>query len=118
MTPPPRALTIKLPWAWQRVTLTDPVEHRAWPTRHRGKLYIHSAIEDDPAATLEHWDDAARACPRGHILGWVTLLDVVRNGDERWRWLLGEPHLVYVTPLPARGLPGVWDLPPNLRGLS
>lgn len=41
------ALSLRQPWAWLVAAGIKPVENRTWPTKFRGRFYIHAAKSKD-----------------------------------------------------------------------
>lgn len=41
--PPVRALSIRQPWAWLIIHGGKNVENRTWPTKFRGRFFVHAA---------------------------------------------------------------------------
>jgi hypothetical protein len=107
----PVALTVRQPWASAIIYAGKDVENRSWTTSHRGRLYIHAGMRADPEEVLS----PVIPTPRGVILGYVQLLDIVTNSKSRWaepgqyHWLLANPVLLS-TPVPAKGRLGLWSL--------
>jgi ASCH domain len=48
VTPGPRVLSMKQPWAWAIVSGLKHVENRSWKTPYRGTVYIHASRQPDP----------------------------------------------------------------------
>jgi hypothetical protein len=106
-----KVLTIRQPWASAIIWASKDVENRTWPTRYRGRLYIHAGQQLESADVLL----ANVPVPRGAIIGYVTLVDVMTGSLSRWaepgqwHWLLAHP-LALPDPVPARGRLGLWQL--------
>lgn len=141
-----KALTLTQPWATLVMAGVKRIETRSWQTSHRGRIAIHAA----KAMDIEAADLAERsrrfgliatkpeALPRGVLLGYVTLVNIVATeavvdgglGEEarrrwpyteredslgdfspgRFAWLLEDPFAIPV-PVPMRGALGLWELP-------
>lgn len=114
-----RALTVKQPWAHLIITGHKKTENRTWPTRYRGRLYIHagtqideSAIDDLPDSVVT---DHAELHRLGGIIGHVDLIGCDRDDtadpyemQDHWHWRLANP-----TPVPfekCRGALGIWQV--------
>ncbi|MGC4075454.1 MAG: ASCH domain-containing protein [Rubrivivax sp.] len=70
------ALSIRQPWAWLILHAGKDVENRTWPTRYRGRVWIHAG----KGCTRREWAEAAAfAAMCGH---WITppLEDLPRGG--------------------------------------
>ncbi len=106
-----RVLTVRQPWTSAIIWAGKDVENRAWPTLYRGRLYIHAGLRLEPADVLP----ADVPVPRGAIIGYVTIVDVVTNSPSRWadtnqwHWLLADPVALSV-PVPAMGRLKLWRL--------
>ena len=115
-----RALTIRQPRASLIICGEKDVENRTWTTRHRGLLAIHAGHRFDQ--DLQPWQRSIAAkidaFPRRAIIGFVDLLDVVRDSTSRWaeptfyHWVLADPRPI--EPLPMRGRLGLWTPEVNL----
>jgi len=135
------ALTIWQPWASAIVLGHKRVENRTWSSSHRGPLAIHAGLRIDPDGADVLADVGVilplrcEDLPRGAILGYVDLVDVVRypsGGDGReaqgrlldapdpyglmldrlamgpWCWILRNPR-VLPQPVEVKGHQGLWD---------
>lgn len=106
-----RAITIRPPWAAAIILGLKPVENRTWPTRFRGRLYIHVGKQEDPdgmqwMATYlkEHapgFADHPLWHARGGIIGYVEVTDCdAENTSEPfeiagcYHWRLKNPVAV------------------------
>ena len=99
-----KALSVRAPW-WWAILHGKPVENRDWPTRFRGRVWIHagkwwklSEVKEDYADVAEmakrdgfDWPDpcfAALHQAGGCIVGSVTVVDCVTSPSLRllcWR---------------------------------
>lgn len=133
MTTPTLALSIRQPWAWLivRPDLTDPqarstaaaagqikdIENRTWPTKLRGRIFVHAAktyprgehddmadwMADEFGIALPPYEDI----PTGGIVGAVDIVDCVRDHPSRWKMPDGFGFvLANSEPLPFRPLRG------------
>ena len=137
---PQRALSVRQPWAWALLYGGKTIENRKWPTRHRGRIWIHAperenrdAIEEavhlvtqslkcNDRQAIEHYREHAQ---RGAILGSMTLTgcrrlaeldlsDPLRSNpwaDGPWLWLVTEP-IALDHPWPTPGRLRLW-MPPR-----
>jgi hypothetical protein len=101
-----RALTIKQPGAHLIVTGAKPIENRSWPTRLRGRIWIHAAAKldfDCPPEIGRQLPDVANL-PLGCLLGAVEIIDCLEvdrlpvslrrspHAGGPWCWILREPQ--------------------------
>jgi hypothetical protein len=130
---PPRALTVRQPWATAITHEGKDVENRTWSTNIRGRLLIHAAASPDraagthPAPTSHQHHNPDGQPPRGVILGTVHLVSVHHAQDcqrgsalcSAWampglfHWVLATPRPLQ-KPVPARGALGFWTPPPTV----
>lgn len=134
-----KALTVKQPWAWAIIHGGKDVENRTQNFTYRGPLAIHAAKVDDDGG----YGDARMlllvrrevsplsrllrgALSRGAVIG---VVDVVgchwaanhtrRDWCSRWaeddatHLMLRNPRPLAI-PVPARGMPGMFDLPDDV----
>jgi hypothetical protein len=80
-----RVLTVRDPWAHLLIAGEKPIENRAWRTSHRGRIWIHAAVNfdygdfdwcKDQGLTVPDPDDLP-----GGILGCVTLTNCLALED-------------------------------------
>jgi hypothetical protein len=129
---PTKVLTVRQPWASLIVAGVKRVENRSWPTRYRGRLWVHAAqsrpegwswedvLADFGLAVpqgLPAWDDL----PSGAVVGSVEVydcLDVDAVEDAfaggPWCWMLRDPRPLAV-PFTCKGSLGLWTPPKGLR---
>ncbi len=137
------ALSLLQPWASLVMMGVKTVETRSWSTAYRGSLMIHaskgkagSLFASEPP--FKKYIPDFNKLPFGCILGKVTLeqiypMEAFDMADEsinrltleekafgdyssgRYAWVLTEPQ-VFLEPVPARGMPGLWQ--PVITGLS
>lgn len=118
-----RALTVKAPWAWAILHAGKDVENRSWSTSYRGPLAIHAAVgcSRDYYAWATAWmanlgveTPALDTLSRGCVMGYVDVIDCVRESDrlwgmaDNWHWLLANPRSC--EPRFVRGSLGLWTL--------
>jgi hypothetical protein len=128
------ALSIRQPWASLIVLGIKKVENCAWPTKHRGRLWIHATRREGKSwndyrdllpkdSDVPAWDEL----PAGSILGSVELYDCL---DEfalpqemqlhhpfvsgPWCWLLRDPQPL-ARPWPCKGALRLWDVPAGFK---
>ena len=125
-------LTVREPWAWLILNADKDIENRTWPTKVRGRVWIHAA---KGMTVAEYWDarlfvdsiyDAAKLghisipdgarLPRGGIIGSVDIVDCVSSSESPW--FAGPWGFVLKNPkpcemIPCRGALGFWRWSPN-----
>lgn len=107
---PVLALSIKQPWAGLILAGCKTVEIRRWNTRHRGPIWLHAALVDDPSPIgWNRVDPAIRPMTqiRGGILGIVDI-ETVETYPDADTFAVGAP-LHYNDPS--------WFVPPKMYGL-
>jgi len=121
-------LTVRQPWAWGIIYGGKDVENRTWPTRFRGRVWIHAAATmtrdeaKDALAFIYGFDPDL--CMRmthvdivlGAIIGSVEIVDCVQVSDSPWfagpyGFVLRNPQPI--SPVKARGALGFWKWSPN-----
>lgn len=120
-----KALTLHQPWAWLLVYGHKNVENRRWPTRFRGRLYIHAGAKFDEAGyewvkeTFTHIQMPAREEFRyGGIVGsvWVHGCTNADEDTENSAWAMGGQYHWHckdaeVLPFePMRGAQQIWTV--------
>lgn len=125
-------LTVRQPWAWLILHAGKDIENRTWPTKLRGRVWIHAA---KGMTVDEYWDarrfvssiyDAARLghisipdgarLQRGGIIGAVDIVDCVSSSESPWFCGPWGFTLANPTPcelVPCRGALGFWRWSPN-----
>lgn len=122
-----KALTICNPYPVMILRGEKRVENRTWPTRYRGRLYMHAGKSRswwDEEIDTKRYPNAAW----GAVVGIVDLIDCVHINqihsgqfDQKYPWLLGHAHvngpwcwiLGSVTPIgpwPWRGAQGLFEI--------
>ena len=102
------ALSVKQPWAWLIVHGLKTIENRTWPTKFRGRIYLHASKSFDVALVVRC--QQGRIIPnlqRGAIIGEVDIVDCVAESDSPWftgpyGFVLRNP-VAYEYPIPWRG---------------
>lgn len=121
-----KALTICNPYPRLILMREKRVENRTWPTKHRGRLYIH-------AGKSRHWLSDADLkrfpnMPFGAVVGIAHIVDClpmdrIENGDfdNKYPWLRTHEHtngpwcwildkVVPIGPWPYRGAQGLFEI--------
>lgn len=120
-----KCLTVLQPYAHliingDRCSRIKDIENRTWETRHRGRLYIHAGqkyherwheIRQDLGLRLLD-SHVAIDQQRGHIIGYVDLVDCVLSSRSMWfegpvGWVIRRP--VKIDPIPYKGLQRIWN---------
>lgn len=136
-----QALT--LDWSWAILVFAGPVwkniENRNTRPAHnyRGRLWIHAGKKEGDALKQKtpiicdavnslidaHPESWKAKFPSGTILGCVDLIACgIYDGsswmlhDYKHHWLFERPRLL-LTPVPARGMPGMWDVPAAVQAI-
>jgi len=124
-----KALSIRQPWAWLIVNGYKDIENREWPTKFRGRIYVHAGKTSDvnvPALSLtqdwildrlDNWQRYQfhlQPKERGAIVGEVDIVDCVTQHDSTWfvgkyGFVLVNP-IVYETPIPYKGQLGFFEV--------
>ena len=130
------ALSVSRPWDY--LILHPPfkdVENRDWPTKYRGRIYIHRAKSKDRDGLrwlMRHRHELGLCELPGHIftelgnlysadlrmgaiVGEVDIVDCVTKSNSRWffgryGFVLANPE-AYEKPIPCRGMPGPFKVP-------
>ena len=101
-----KALSIHQPWAFLIVTGRKDVENRSWPTKLRGRIYIHASKHVDWAA-MTALGIPLTNCHMGAIIGEVDITGCVTESGSPWfegpyGFTLSRP-VMYDSPVPYRG---------------
>ena len=113
---PPRALTVRQPWASLIIAGIKNVENRSKPTSYRGTLIIHAGLGVEAGPMAEHGHLVA-AYPAGAIIGTVDLVGCVQGHkspwamDGHWHWILANPRAC--KPVAAAGALSLWKPQPG-----
>lgn len=118
-----KAITIRDAWAWAIFNQDNPkdVENRKQNFYHRGQLLVHVSVTPACKKGATHLDTGRMVCEipkfdpalRGHIIGVVTLKDVVTNSMSPWA-MPGHHHLILsdpillANPIECKGQLGLW----------
>ena len=91
-----KALSIRQPWAWLIASGIKDVENRSWPTKFRGRIYIHAGKKMDKAGLdwLVHNYNLQRAWNEG--LGRDTYCDIMERDETDYTKgaIIGEVDIV------------------------
>lgn len=131
-----KAISIKQPWAYLICAGIKDVENRTWPTKYRGRVYIHAS-----AKLAKHeftWEQSSELAKHEEldivysaIIGHVDIVDCVINYDSIWaeqsdmfrrthsagivsnppiyNWVLANPVLFDKPILNVKGKLSFWD---------
>lgn len=132
-----RALTILQPWASLIMSGEKRVENRTWPTKYRGRFYVHAGKSRE--ALVTHQVDGVEFCRHtgqrvedlkfGYVLGIAVLLDCITIEELRdtsipskypelqsheyaegpFCWILA-PNPTPIGPWPYKGAQGLFDI--------
>lgn len=134
---PPKALSIRQPWAWAIVHAGKDIENRDWGTKFRGPVCIHAA-KGMTVAEFDNFVELSRAMyrngtwtgdfvperkalSRGGIVGVATITDCVRSSRSPWfqgtyGFVLADVRAVDF--IPCNGALGFFDWRNNLQAAS
>ena len=116
-----KALSIRQPWAWLIVNGYKDIENRTWPTRFRGRVYVHAPKLPDPgwfpalaAEVQARQIDVPANLALGALVGEVDIVGCVTESPSRWfvgpyGFNLSNP-LAYDAPVPCRGKLGIFEV--------
>lgn len=98
-----KALSIRAPWWWAILYAGKDIENRDWPTKFRGRIYIHASkwwnlgdVTEDTAFVRDTYRAAGgEPCDTGltyrdmrdlggHLVGTVEIVDCVSQSDSPW----------------------------------
>ena len=120
-----KGLSVRQPWAWLIFHGKD-VENRSWPTKLRGRIYIHAGLREDDVVRVglilkSHQIPLLRSYldsyPHGFgcIIGEVDIVDCVWDHPSpwaepgMWHWVLANP-VAYEKPIPYKGRQGLFEV--------
>jgi hypothetical protein len=105
-----KALSIIQPWAWLIVNGYKDVENRDWPTRVRGRVWIHAGKKFDDegyafvAKNFPHIPLPSKASfRRGGVVGQATITDCVSGSASPW--FFGDFGFVLADAKPVEFIP-------------
>jgi len=124
-----KAISIRQPWAWLICKGYKNLENRSWPTKFRGRVYVHAGrtIDDTAWSLIKRtidaygWVDVRMAdrngFPLGAIIGEVDIIDCVTCSSSPWffgpyGFVLANPVL-YEKPIPYKGRLGFFEVQLN-----
>ena len=118
-----KALSLTQPMAWAIFNGKD-VENRTWPTKFRGRVYIHASKKFNKEHYQWIMENDNRLVTgglpfiyefiRGAIIGEVDIVDCIRGHSsrwaftEQWNFVLANPVL-YDKPIRCKGMLGFWE---------
>ena len=124
---PPKALSIRQPWAWAIIHAGKDIENREWKTKFRGPVCIHAA----KSMTRDEYGHAERfmhmfaietpdrdAMWMGGIVGMAEIVDCVDASNSPWFFGTYGFVLRKVRPvefIPVKGALGFFDWRKNLE---
>ena len=90
-----KALTLRPQWAWFVVNGYKDIENRSWPTRQRGRIWIHASSSRVTRAEYERFLSTCREqgiidfpsreeFQTGGIVGSVEIVECVNNSSSLW----------------------------------
>lgn len=120
-----KTLSILQPWAWLIVTGQKDIENRSWPTKVRGRIFVHAGktytrethlqfCENMPHVRLPDFDIIK--AETGAIVGSVDIVDCVMHHPSPWKDA-GSFGFVLANPEPCgpvrwRGQLGFFEVDP------
>lgn len=129
---PPKALSIRQPWAWAIIHAGKDIENRDWPTKFRGPVCIHAAKAVPPVRYLLDCHEVTKITGRdnmppklgsdfhrGGIIGVAEIVDCVEASQSPW--FFGRYGFVLrnarpVDFIPVKGALGFFDWRKRLEG--
>jgi len=90
-----KALSVRQPWAWLIINGYKDIENRDWPTKLRGRIWIHTGIHRVTKSEYQRFLKDCRAFgiaeypeidefKTGGIVGSVEIVDCVMKSDSYW----------------------------------
>lgn len=110
---PPKAITIKQPWASLIMAGLKDVENRTWKTNFRGTVAVHAGSGIAKDAMAEHGRLVSQY-PAGAIIGTVEIVGCVTDSASEWameghyHWILANPRPC--APVAATGALSFWQV--------
>jgi len=96
-----RALVVRNPWAAMIVRGVKRIEHRSWPTRHRGRLVIVAGCRKPTLAECRA-EGVDPAVPCGALVGTVRVTGCRYNAAlQCYEWMLADA-VAFSAPVPFR----------------
>ena len=110
------AISIRQPWAWLIMYGGKDIENRSWPTKVRGRVFIHAAKIASKREWRSAWDFVRQIAPdvwdkasleiktgtieHGGIIGSVEIIDCVDQSNSPWYMGIGKYGFVLRNPEP------------------
>jgi len=128
-----KAISIRQPWAELILQGRKSIELRTWETKIRGRIAIHAGKKVKQAACEQYGLDPA-ILPRGALVGYVDIAEVIQFDEQTWEelrnehlaaggfpgdlvgWRLANPERL-PEPVPMRGRMGFFNVPDDLSVL-
>lgn len=131
-----KALSVRSPWWWFILHAGKDIENRDWPTRFRGRIYLHAGKWFNEEEVYYDWmfgaglvtkpdcfpsgielDDLKRSC--GCIVGKVDIVDCVMLSSSPWffgkyGFVLRNP-VIFAQPIPFKGMLGFFEVPDGIE---
>lgn len=123
-----KAISIKQPWTYLICAGIKDVENRTWPTKYRGRVYIHAS-----AKLAKHeftWEQSSELAKHDEldivysaIIGHVDIVNCI-GSDSIWaepdcfHWILRNPVLFEKPILNVKGKLSFWDCGEYLKGIE
>lgn len=112
--PATHALSIRQPWAWLILHAGKDIENRTWPTKRRGRVWVHAAKGMTRDEYEEAFEFAFLKCgvatlpafqdlPRGGVVGSIEIVNSVTQSDSPW--FCGPVGFVLRNPVPVPFVP-------------
>lgn len=120
-----QCLSIRQPWSWLICNGHKDIENRTWPTKFRGRIYVHAGKRFDEGAiewlinkgfpAFKMRPLYSEVMPRGALVGEVDIVDCVQESASPWfvgpyGFVLANP-IAYDTPIPCKGWLRFFDVP-------
>ena len=111
-----KTLSIRQPWAWAILNAGKDIENRTWPTKIRGRIFIHAPLKTDwnGVVDLEEKFGIKQSgfFLTGGIVGSIEIVDCVKKSESKWfdgpyGFVLANPHPLPFTPV--RGQLGFFE---------
>ena len=98
------ALSIRQPWIDQIVRGLKTIEVREWPVERRGPFLIHAARALDWRAVELFGYQEPLALPRGGLIAYAEIADVIPLTPSRWSELLDQHRVLHARRLRQFGV--------------
>jgi hypothetical protein len=115
-----KALSIRQPYAWLICKGFKDIENRSWPTKFRGRIYVHAgvskvylknSVNDNKTrlspGQIDEYSAVMNTLAYGAIIGEVSIIDCITESSSPWftgkyGFLLSNPVL-YDHAIPCKG---------------